>query len=137
MVVSCFNDLSIAPHPPEESRQLRITHPFHPLKSKQFELVEYRCIYGEGYLYFHDERGQLREIPGVWTDFVKADVFVELAAGRSFAFACPESAGLGRFGWPPDQETGGMMCKEKNAANVKINTPVLRFRSGMSDEKAQ
>lgn len=34
-------------------------------------------------MYFHDERGQLREIPAVWTDFVKADVFVQLAAGRS------------------------------------------------------
>jgi Family of unknown function (DUF5372) len=80
---TCLNDLSIAPSPREESRQLRITHPFHPLKSKQFELVEYRCIYGEGYVYFHDEHGQLREIPAVWTDFVKADVFVELAGGRS------------------------------------------------------
>ena len=45
--------------------------------------MEYRCIYGEGYVYFHDEHGQLREIPAVWTDFVKADVFVELAGGRS------------------------------------------------------
>jgi hypothetical protein len=25
----------------------------------------------------------LREIPAVWTDFLKTDVFVELAAGRS------------------------------------------------------
>jgi uncharacterized protein DUF5372 len=34
-------------------------------------------------VYFHDDCGQLREIPAVWTDFVKGDVFVEMAAGRS------------------------------------------------------
>jgi hypothetical protein len=32
-------------------------------------------------VYFHDECGQLREIPAGWTDFVKGDTFVEMAAG--------------------------------------------------------
>ena len=78
-----FNALSIAPNKGEELRHLRITHPFHPLKDKQFELVEHRCIFGESYLYFYDDTGVLREIPAVWTDFLKVDVFVELAMGRS------------------------------------------------------
>ena len=34
-------------------------------------------------MYFHDVHGHLREIPAVWTDFVKVDAYVELAAGRS------------------------------------------------------
>ncbi len=34
-------------------------------------------------MYFHDDGGQLREIPSVWTDFVEGDGFVEMAAGRS------------------------------------------------------
>ena len=34
-------------------------------------------------MYFHDGDGHLREIPAAWTDFVKGDAFVELAAGRS------------------------------------------------------
>ena len=34
-------------------------------------------------MYFHDGDGHLREIPSAWTDFVKGDAFVELAAGRS------------------------------------------------------
>jgi hypothetical protein len=34
-------------------------------------------------VYFHDDGGQLREIPAKWTDFAKGDVFVEMAAGRS------------------------------------------------------
>jgi hypothetical protein len=62
---------------------VRITHPFHPLKDRQFELIEHRRIFGASYVYFHDDCGQLREIPAVWTDFVKGDVFVEMAAGRS------------------------------------------------------
>ena len=78
-----FNALSIAHDRGKEVRLLRITHPFHPLKDKEFELVEHRCIFGESYLYFHDDSGLLREIPAVWTDFLKGDVFVELATGRS------------------------------------------------------
>lgn len=78
-----FNDPTIAPNSKEESRRVRITHPFHPLKGKQFDLVEHRCIYAESYVYFHDDCGQLREIPSAWTDFVKGDAFVEMAAGRS------------------------------------------------------
>ena len=34
-------------------------------------------------MYFHDASGHLREIPAIWTDFVKGDAYVELAAGRS------------------------------------------------------
>jgi hypothetical protein len=40
-------------------------------------------MFTESYIYFHDEHGHLREIPAVWTDFVKVDAYVELAAGRS------------------------------------------------------
>jgi hypothetical protein len=78
-----FNAPSIAPVTREESRRVRITHPFHPLSGKQFDLVEHRCIFSESYVYFHDDCGHLREIPAAWTDFVKGDVFVEIAAGRS------------------------------------------------------
>jgi hypothetical protein len=78
-----FNAPSIAPIPSKEGRQVRITHPFHPLSGKQFDLVEHRCIFTESFVYFHDGDGHLREIPSAWTDFVKGDVFVEMAAGRA------------------------------------------------------
>lgn len=78
-----FNAPSIAPNSGQEFRRIRITHPFHPLNGKQFDLVEHRCIYAESYVYFNDDRGQLREIPSAWTDFVKEDAFAEVAAGRS------------------------------------------------------
>ena len=78
-----LNDLGIAPVARKECRQIRITHPFHPLHGRHFELIEHRFIFTESYLYFHDDSGHLREIPAVWTDFAKGDAFVELAVGRS------------------------------------------------------
>ena len=79
----CFNAPSIAPIPNQDVRWIRITHPFHPLSGKQFDLVEHRCIFAESFVYFHDCDGHLREIPSAWTDFVSGDAFVEVAAGRS------------------------------------------------------
>jgi hypothetical protein len=81
--VACFNDLSTAPHRREESRRVRITHPFHPLRGQEFELIEHRCIFAESYVYLQDEHDFLREVPAAWTDFVPPDVFVQSAAGRS------------------------------------------------------
>ena len=77
-----LNVPSIAPVPSHELRRIRITHPFHPMSGKQFDLVEHRCIFAESFVYFHDRDGHLREIPSAWTDFVKGDVFVEMASGR-------------------------------------------------------
>jgi hypothetical protein len=82
-VATCLNGLTIAPQIPGASRRFRITHPFHPLSGKQFDLVEHRSIFAQSYLYFHDDCGHLREIPASWTDFVKEDALVEMADGRS------------------------------------------------------
>ena len=82
-LATSLNVLSIAPDAGEEKRRVQITHPFHPLCGKQFDLIEQRYIYTERFLYFYDDHGHLREIPAVWTDFVKEDAYVELAAGRS------------------------------------------------------
>ena len=62
---------------------MRITHVFHPLNGRQFDLIEHRAIFAESVVYFHDDTGELREIPAAWTDFVALDPFVEVAAGRS------------------------------------------------------
>ena len=82
-MVTFLDDHGNAPITPEISRRIRITHPFHPLSGKQFDLLEYRRLYSEGYVWFHDDCGQLRIIPAIWTDFVKADAFVEMGAGTS------------------------------------------------------
>ena len=64
-------------------RRFRITHPFHPLHGREYELVSYRQAWGEHRIYFHEESGRLVLIPAAWTDAVAGDPFVEIAAGRS------------------------------------------------------
>ena len=79
----CCNSSSTAPNRTDKRRKVRITHPFHPLCGKQFDVVEHKYIYAESYLFFYDSFGHLRQIPAVWTDFLKIDAFVEVAAARS------------------------------------------------------
>jgi hypothetical protein len=59
-----------------------VTHPFHPLHGRSFELVTYRKTWGEDRVFFH-EGGRLRALPADWTDAADAPVFVALAEGRA------------------------------------------------------
>jgi hypothetical protein len=79
----CYNGPWTAPNTGDKRHHVRITHPFHPLRGKQFELIEHKCIYAESYLFFYDPFGRLLQIPAVWTDLLKPDAFVEAAVGRS------------------------------------------------------
>lgn len=58
-------------------------HPFHPWLGREFELVVHRRTWGEDRLFFYDERGRLIALPASWTDFVRPDPFIKIAAGRS------------------------------------------------------
>jgi Family of unknown function (DUF5372) len=78
-----YNDSWTAPNLKDERRRFRISHPFHPLCGREFDLVEHKCIYAESYLFFYDPSGHLLQIPAVWTNFLKSDAFIEVAAGRS------------------------------------------------------
>jgi hypothetical protein len=60
-----------------------VTHPFHPLREREWDLVVYRHNWGEDRAYFHDEEGRLRSIPAAWTSLVGADPVVVLGSGRS------------------------------------------------------
>jgi hypothetical protein len=66
-----------------EKRKFTITHEFHPLFGRQFELAEYRLNWGEHRVYYFDEQGELALIPAQWTDVVPLDLFVSLSGGRS------------------------------------------------------
>jgi hypothetical protein len=60
-----------------------VTHPFHPLHGREFEMLEYRQTWGENRVYFLDPSGQVQRLPASWTDVVGEDPFVTVAAGRS------------------------------------------------------
>jgi hypothetical protein len=59
-----------------------VTHPFHPLVGKSFELLTHRKTWGEDRVFFHD-KGRLRALPASWTDAAAPTPFVAMAAGRA------------------------------------------------------
>jgi hypothetical protein len=60
-----------------------VTHPFHPLYGREFELVTYRQNWGEDRVYFHDDEGRLRALSASWTSLAADDPFVAVSGGRS------------------------------------------------------
>lgn len=72
-----------APKTDQLQRRFRVTHPFHPLHGRQYELIEYRRSWGRECLDYVDEKGQLKRIPLKWTDAVlEEDPFLAVSAGR-------------------------------------------------------
>jgi len=61
-----------------------VTHPFHPLFQREFELCDYRRSWGKDCLDFQDDQGVLRTIPIRFTDAAEADPFVCVADERAF-----------------------------------------------------
>jgi hypothetical protein len=59
-----------------------VTHPFHPLKGREFALVTYRHNWGEDRVYFHDDLEKLSALPASWTSLAPKDPFREVAAER-------------------------------------------------------
>jgi Family of unknown function (DUF5372) len=75
--------VSNAPDASGSSRRFRVTHPFHPLHGREWELVARRHNWSEDRVYFHDDGGRLRTIPAAWTSVDEVDPIVALGAGRS------------------------------------------------------
>src|SRR5579859_6019233 len=68
-----------------DSQRFRVTHPFHPLSGREYEMVGFAHTWAEHRVFFRDpERTQVRSLPATWTDVVAPDPFVVLAAGRSY-----------------------------------------------------
>lgn len=60
-----------------------MTHPFHPLTGREFDLVVRRHTWAEDRVFFVGDDGRLCSVPAGWSDVVPADPFVVVAAGRS------------------------------------------------------
>ena len=60
-----------------------MTHPFHPLRGQEFELVDRRRTWGEDRVYYYDESGELKRLPAAWTSAAAPDPFVVAAQGRA------------------------------------------------------
>ena len=60
-----------------------ITHPFHPLYGREFEIITYKQNWGEDRVSFYDQNDKLTSIPAQWTNVPPEDLFVKVSAGRS------------------------------------------------------
>ena len=74
-----------------------MTHPFHPLTGREFELVGYAHTWGEHRVFFREPgEERVRSMPAGWTDVEGPDPFLVLAAGRS-AFRVDDLLALARL----------------------------------------
>ena len=74
---------SNAPDATDERRTFRVTHRFHPLFGRQFELSYTSHCWGDDRVFYVDETDQVRSLPAGWTSVVAEDPFVVISAGRA------------------------------------------------------
>jgi hypothetical protein len=67
-----------------EPQKFRITHPFHPLSGRKYELLERKEHAAEKRACFLDKKGRQCEIPLSWTDLAPEDPFITLSSGKSW-----------------------------------------------------
>jgi hypothetical protein len=60
-----------------------VTHPFHPLRGREYDLIDYRHFWSEDRVVYVDETGEARSLPARWTSAAAEDPTVVLSAGRS------------------------------------------------------
>ena len=60
-----------------------MTHPFHPLHGREFEVLQRRLCLGIERVDYIDPDGVVRSLEAAWTDAGAEDPFVMVAAGRS------------------------------------------------------
>src|SRR4029077_12874053 len=77
-----WKELSTAGDAHAAPQVVRVTHPFHPLFGRSFELLTRRKAWGEDRVFFY-EGEHLRAVPASWTDAEPAPVFVTVGAGRA------------------------------------------------------
>jgi len=63
--------------------RFRITHPFHPLRGTEYELVTRKLTWGEDRVFYYDSSGKLKSLVTNMTDVVAKDAFDCISAGQS------------------------------------------------------
>ena len=79
-----------------ECRRFKVTHPYHPFCSQEFELVIHGRSWREDKVWFHDAVGRLHSIPANWTSVVAEEPFNVVACGRAL-FRTQELLDLARL----------------------------------------
>ena len=80
----CWIATPIAPGTHDPGGRVRITHPFHPLRGREFALLDERRSGDEDRVWYQSDDGTARTVPRGWTDLSVADPFEVIAAGRAW-----------------------------------------------------
>jgi hypothetical protein len=75
--------LSTTPDVTGEAQRFRVTHPFHPLFGREYEVLYFRQDWGYDRVAYLTESGAEATIPVSLPDLKARDPFVAIAAGRS------------------------------------------------------
>jgi hypothetical protein len=78
------------------NRTFRITHPFHPLKNREFAIDTVRTVAVERRVFFFNQKGRKTSVPLEWTDIGADDPFVVVSGGRAL-FRVEDLLGLARL----------------------------------------
>jgi hypothetical protein len=65
-------------------RSFRVTHPFHPLTGRTFEVISVHQTWGEYRVFYAADDGALAAMPVNWTDVAEPDPFVAIGGGRAY-----------------------------------------------------
>ena len=95
-----------------------MTHPFHPLRGHEFELIEIVVIGGIGLVHYTTDDGTMRTIRQTFTNAASVDPFARVAAGRS-AFRVPDLLALAELLEGLDGEEGIARESDPGAGTVK------------------
>jgi len=66
-----------------DGKQIRITHPFHPLRGQSFRLVATKQRWGEHRVTFQCADNRAYSVLANWTDAVPTDPYLSVGKGRS------------------------------------------------------
>lgn len=60
-----------------------MTHPFHPWRGREFQILTVRRNWGEDRVMFTGPGGRMLSMPLNWTSIATEDPFLRIARGRS------------------------------------------------------
>ena len=79
----CSSNPSNARALKRRAQQVRVTHPFHPLAGRKFELIERRQNWADDRVYVLTRKQETLRLPVSWTSLAPEDPFVSVADGRA------------------------------------------------------
>ena len=55
--------------------QVRVTHPFHPWRGRELEVLRRDIHYGEDRVFYRSQYGHVCSLPTVWTSLIERPVY--------------------------------------------------------------